>query len=154
MCALSHVQDCVAGALLAIAAPVPDALRGARRQRAARRLDIYRRNIAARLIDQLATTFPVTRQMIGEESFAAMTRAYIVKFPPISPVLLAYGASLPRFIQSLGAVPSIEYLADVAALESARCGAFHAADAAPVSATRLTQAKSGFGVTLQLHPSV
>ncbi len=154
MHAVSEVQDSVASALLDVAAPVPYSIRGARRGRAGRRFDVYRRTVATRLTDRLVANFPVTRQMIGEDLFAALARSYAVKFPPNSPVLLNYGDLLPRFIRRLGGAPSIEYLADVAELEAAHCRAYHAADAIPVAPERLAQAMSAFsGLAMRLHPS-
>jgi hypothetical protein len=110
--------------------------------------EIYRRTAANGLADILAAHFPVTRRMIGDDSFAAIAHSYTIQFPPRSPALVDYGTSLPTFIRSRGRAPSIEYLADIAELESARMRAYHAADAVPVTLGAFSR-----GLTIDLHPS-
>jgi hypothetical protein len=147
MSALSAGQT-VANALFDVAAPMPDTIHGTTRRRPRRSFDIDRRSAIASLTDILAARYPVTRQMIGEDSFAAMARSYTVQFPPSSPVFLEYGASMPAFIRSLGRAPSIEYLADIAQLESARARAYHAADVPPIPLGAFSRC-----LTIALHPS-
>jgi hypothetical protein len=111
--------------------------------------EIYRRTVAPGLTDLLAAHYPVTRQMMGEDSFATIARSYTLQFPPCSPGRADYGTSLPAFIRSRGrTTPSIEYLADIAELESARLRACHAADAVPVALDAFSRS-----LTIELHPS-
>lgn len=133
MTTLADFQQGFAAAVLDVAAPPPFSIRGAGRGSVARRFDIHRKRIAASLIEVLARCYPVTRRLIGPESFAGMARLYAVHNPPRSPVLLGYGDTLPRFVRSLGRIPSIEYLADICELEAALSRAYHAADATPLS---------------------
>src|SRR5262245_14399511 len=130
-----------------VVAPIPDAIHGIRRRRADRSLDVHRR-IAASLVDILAARYPITRQMIGEESFAALSRSYAKQFPPISSALARYGASMPEYIRELGSAPSIEYLADVAHLESARAYAAQAPHVRPIRFGAFSRC-----LTIELHPS-
>jgi hypothetical protein len=153
MASLSAIQDSFANALLDVAAPTPEPIRGAQRRRAGRRFDIHRNNIATRLIGLLATRYPVTCRLIGTDSFSAMARLYTLEAPPRAAVLLDYGEELPRFIRSLGSMPSIAYLADIAELESARCRAYHAADASPTTIDLTANRGTLDHLTIQLHPS-
>jgi hypothetical protein len=93
------------------------------------RFDVYRNNVIVSLIAALAETFDVTRQLVGDEFFAAMARQFIVEHPPRSPVLSDYGDEFAGFIESFSPAGSVPYLADVARLERARVRAYHAADA-------------------------
>jgi hypothetical protein len=110
--------------------------------------EIYRRTAANSLADILAAHFPVTRRMIGDDSFVAIAHSYTIQFPPRSPGLVDYGNALPAFIRTRGRTPSIEYLADIAEIEAARLRAYHAADAVPVTLGAFSR-----GLTIDLHPS-
>jgi len=136
--------------------PVPGAIRGAARGQAERRFAVYRNNVMVGLVDALATRFPVTLRLVGEEFFRAMARAYVEREPPRSPIMLLYGETFPAFIANFGPASTIPYLDAVASLEMARGRAYHAADARPLaaadfaalSAERLSETK------VWLHPSV
>ena len=80
-----------------------------------RRFATYRDNVAVGLSNALASAFPAVKQIVGDEFFAAMARAYVQADPPRSPVLMDYGAGFADFIA--GFAP-----AAIAALPS-RCGA-------------------------------
>jgi hypothetical protein len=133
MTALADFQQSFAVAVLDVALPPPPSIRGARCGNVTRRFDIHRNKVATSLVGALAQRYPVTRRLIGPESFSAMARLYTIHNPPRSPVLLGYGDAFPDFIRSLGRMPSIEYLADISELESALSRAYHAADATPLS---------------------
>lgn len=154
MPSLSDIQDSFASALFDVAAPAPKPIRGAWRRRAGRRFDVHRDNIANSLIGILATRYPVTRRLIGAESFSTMARLYTIAAPPRSAILLDYGDALPRFIRSLGSMPSLAYLADIAELESAYCRAYHAADVPPAAVYLAANRRALDRLTLRLHPSV
>lgn len=95
----------------------------------AARYAVYRNNVVISLIDALADTFPVVRQLVGDDFFHAMAREHARQHPPTSPVLAFYGQDFPAFIADFGPSASLPYLADVARLEWAYVSAFHAADA-------------------------
>lgn len=94
-----------------------------------RRLAVHRNNVVVSLVDALADTFPVTQQLVGEDFFREMARAFVRRSPPTSPVMAFYGEALPGFIAEFGPARSLPYLADMARLEMARVRACHAADA-------------------------
>lgn len=155
MTGLADFQQGFAAAMLDVAMPPPRLTHGARSESAARRFDIHRNQVARSLVQALAQRYPVTRRLIGTESFTAMARLYVVHNPPCSPVLLEYGHTLPRFIRNLGPIPSIEYLADISDLERSLSQASHAADAAPLSVDAFAQLSPDFleDIVVSFHPS-
>jgi hypothetical protein len=105
---------------------------------AAQRLALYRNNTRLGLIDPLAATFPVVKQLVGEDFFARIAGDFILAHPPIRPELLAYGQEFPAFIADYPAAASVPYLADMARLECAWNFAYNAADRDPMPASALT----------------
>lgn len=99
-----------------------------------RRFNVYRNNVVVSLIDALATTFPVTRELVGDEFFRAMARIHVAQSPPQSRLLAEYGAGFPDFIAGFEPAQTLPYLADVARLEHLRVVAYHAADAVALGA--------------------
>ncbi|WP_163144423.1 DNA-binding domain-containing protein, partial [Arhodomonas sp. KWT] len=88
------------------------------------RLDIHRNNIHVSLVEALREAYPVTERLVGEAFFHAMARTYVADELPDSPVLLAYGAGFPAFIETFRAAAGLPYLPDVARLERARLEAY------------------------------
>jgi len=130
-----------------IAAPVQDGVES--------RFGVYRNNVIASLIRSLATRYPVVRRLLWEESFDSVARLYVAAHPPRSPVMLEYGDGFPAFIRSFGQDASLHYVADIAALESARRQAYHAGDAVPAGRgvfDGLTP-EDAANLRLALHPS-
>jgi hypothetical protein len=136
--------------------PVPGAIRGTARCRAEWRFAVYRNNVMVGLVDALATRFPVTLRLVGEEFFRAMARAYVEREPPRSPIMLLYGETFPAFIANFGPASTIPYLDAVASLEMARGRAYHAANAKPLAAADFAalSAKRLSETKVRLHPSV
>jgi hypothetical protein len=77
----------------------------------------------------LAACFPTVRQLMGEESFAAMARAYWHDSPPERGDLAWLGQGVADFIGRSQQLASEPYLADVARLEWALNRCESAADA-------------------------
>lgn len=98
------------------------------------RFDVYRNNVVSSLVGALADTFPVTRQLVGDEFFGAMARRFVLEQPPLSPLLCEYGDEFAGFVESFAPAASLPYLADMARLERARVQAYHADDAPALSA--------------------
>lgn len=97
-----------------------------------KRFAVYRNNVVVSLVDALATRFPATQRIVGEEFFRAMAGVFVRAHPPRSPLMMHYGEDLPDFIEGFAPAAQVPYLADVARLEAARTRAFHAADAVPL----------------------
>ncbi|QLG91665.1 putative DNA-binding domain-containing protein [Pseudomonas yamanorum] len=154
---MSH-QDEFANALLALDEPCPDGLFSSNGADPASRFAVYRNNVHSSLINALATSYPVTLQLVGEAFFQAMAGLYVQAFAPGSPLINEYGGDFADFIQGFAPAASVPYLADVARLERLRVRAYHAADALPMDQQALVtalQQQSALGeLRLQLHPGV
>ena len=85
-------------ALLDPERPPPDSLVSWNGSDPAVRFAVYRNNVIASLLEALADTFPVTRALVGGRFFDRMARQFIVVEPPVSPIMSAYGETLPAFI--------------------------------------------------------
>lgn len=118
--------------------PVPAGITGLQASQAKRRFAIYRNNVVISLVDALVDAFPVTAALVGEEFFRAMSREYMRTEKPSSPILIRYGEGFPDFIGTFAPANSVPYLADVARIEVAWAGAYHAADAAPCDVSVLS----------------
>jgi hypothetical protein len=149
-------QASFAAALTDTERPVPQGLAAWNGPRPERRFGVYRNNVAAGLIGALASRFPVTEKIVGEQFFAAMAHAYIQASPPRSPLLLAYGDDFGNFAADFEPARPLEYLADVIWLEAARGRAYHAADAAPLDPITLAELAPERLADLQFiaHPSM
>ena len=128
-----------AAALVDPAAPPPAVTQGRLGVPDARRFSVYRNNVAVGLIGALEARYPVARRIAGAERFQQIARAYIRAHKPGSPVMIAYGADFPDFLQAFTAEAGPEadppHLADVARLENAWVEAYHAEDG-PVATVR------------------
>ncbi|MCU0919338.1 MAG: DNA-binding domain-containing protein [Burkholderiaceae bacterium] len=147
-----------AAALLDASLPPPPGLHAWNGSDPSARFAVYRNNVVHSLVALLADTFPVVRQLVGDEFFDAMARLYVVDHPPTSPMMHRYGAGLPRWVADFEPATALPYLSDVAQLEWSRLCAFHAADAEPVetqAVVTLMQAPERLAcASLALHPCV
>lgn len=156
MTAAASQQDFARALLNARLAP-PAGLRAWNGSDPAPRFDVYRNNVMVSLAQALASGFPVTCELVGDQFFHAMAREYVSLEPPTSPVLAEYGDSFADFIARFSPADSLPYLADVARLERMRVQAHHAQDA-PVLAAEALQAfmadpESLSSLRLSLHPA-
>ena len=151
------VQAEFAAALLDAERSVPAGLCAWNGSDPARRFAVYRNNVIVSLVAALADTFPVLRQLVGDEFFDAMAGLYVRAHPPASPVLAHYGEGLADWLAAFEPARALPYLSDMARLERARIAACHAADAQPLAAeaiaARLADPASLPGARLTLHPS-
>lgn len=154
----SPTQHAFAAALLDAASPVPPGLTAWNGSDPDLRFAVYRNNVVHSLVNVLTDSFPVVRELVGDEFFGAMARLYLVNHPPASPLMHRYGAGLPAWISDFEPATALPYLSDIARLEWARLCAFHAADAEPVeiqALTALMQAPEQLASTsLALHASL
>src|SRR5262245_37344384 len=74
-----------------------------------KRFEIYRNNVVAGLTRALAIRFPATEKIVGEEFFAAMARAFVLRHPPTSPVLLNYGDDFSAFVEGFAPAKTVPY---------------------------------------------
>lgn len=147
-----------AAALLDPAAPCPPGLAAWNGSDLAQRFAVYRNNVTVSLVEALADTFPVVRELVGDAFFRTLATTYVRRSPPRSPVLAWYGDDFPDFVAGFPPAAGVPYLADVARLEYARVLAFHAADAAPLPlaalATSLHDPERLPALCLRLHPAL
>jgi hypothetical protein len=131
-------QGAFAGALLGAEPRIPQSVERLSEADAARRFAIYRNNVHASLSAALAARFPVVKRLVGEDFFRAMALVFVERHPPRSPVLSAYGAAFPSFLDRFDQAAALPYVGDVARLEWARAVAYHAADDLPLDISTLS----------------
>jgi hypothetical protein len=120
-----------------------------------RRLQVYRNNTFSSLTVALKDTFPVVCQLVDERFFDYAARSYIGARPPRAPRLAEYGCDFADFLSGFEPARHLTYLPDVARLEWAVNGAYHAADAPrldPAGIAALPQ-ESYPALRFVLHPS-
>jgi len=103
-------------------------LRDDRTVSAARRLQIYRRNMQASLRGALEAVYPVVARLVGGACFAGIARRFVAAHPSRSANLHDFGRELPGFVRALPGLVALPYLSDVAALEWACHEVYHEAD--------------------------
>ena len=145
-------------ALLDPLLPCPPGLRVWNASDPTLRLAVYRNNVLASLVDGLAASFPVLQALVGEAFFRAMAAVFVRAAPPRSSVLVQYGDGFAGFIAGFAPASGLPYLPDIARLEHARTLAFHAADAAVLTAADAASALSHADRTGELrlvcHPAL
>jgi hypothetical protein len=148
----AHAQ--FAAALLDPARALPAGLQG---RDAQRRFAVHRNNVAASLVDALASGFPVLRALLGDDCFRAVALAYVRAHPPRSPLVWRHGATLPAFLSGRASTARLAYLPDIARLEFRRMQAFHASDAPPLPAAEFAalamDADALASCRARLHPA-
>ena len=118
-------------------------------------LDIYRNNYRGNLHDALAGAYPVIQQLVGDDFFRYLSRAFVAQYPSRSANLHHYGAELASFIATFAPARDLVYLPDVAALEWACHQAYFADDADILDLNELAQVppEAYSELVLHIHPS-
>lgn len=120
------------------------------------RFAIYRNNVITSLVNALAETFQVTRQLVGEDFFGAMAAEFVRRDPPACARLIDFGREFPSFIAAFPPARQVAYLADVARLEYDYVQAYHAADLTALSPAEFQAAIETVEIDghfcLELHP--
>ncbi|PZU06434.1 MAG: DUF2063 domain-containing protein [Sphingomonas sp.] len=155
-CGPAEQQARFARALLDPQAPVPAGLVDPHGRPSAKRFAVYRNNVIVGLIEALKAAYPVVHRLVGSEFFTEMARLHAMAEPPVSPLMLDYGAGFPGFIASFEPAAMLPYLTDVARLERAWVEAYHAAEASPLAPYALGNVPPADVPTLRLllHPSL
>jgi hypothetical protein len=130
---LAGLQDAFAKALFDVRA-APDGFAG---EGVRERLGLYRGNLSATWDKALSNAYPVLRQLVGEEFFTALARAYGMAHPSDNPDLNRFGAQLAQFLTGFPHVADLPYLPDMARLEWLLHRAHYAPDAPHVDAATL-----------------
>lgn len=122
-----------AQALLDPGVPIPDGVTDPKGRPDAKRFNVYRNNVVVGLCDALEQSFPVIRQLVGDEFFRETSRVFVREHPPTSPLLWRYGAEFPDFLRNFPPARDLPYLGDVAHLEQCLRESYHAADEQPIA---------------------
>lgn len=80
-------------------------------------LRIYRNNIYSGMIMALCDTYPLIKQLLGENFFALAAKDYIDRYPSRSPDLNEYGEYFHHFIAEFDHAKDFVYLSEVAKFE-------------------------------------
>lgn len=156
MTALARQQQALLDALLAQPGSQPatgaqERLEGLVLEPSSRGLAAYRANGHALAERALCAAFPVVRALVGEDSFAALARAFWHRHPPQRGDLACWGGDLPGSLANDPQLADVPYLADVAQVEWAlhRAAGATDAEADPASFALLTTLDPG-ELTLRL----
>lgn len=124
--------------------------------RVAAGLAVYRNNIRAAFLRALEETFPAVRRLVGDGFFRYAAHEYFHRHPPRARLVPRYGDAFPVFLEGFEPARGLAYLPDVARLEIAWLGAYHAAeaDALPTDEAHVRLACAPPGARATLHPSV
>jgi hypothetical protein len=96
---------------------------------------IYRHNYRAQLLSVLRETFNRVRLWLGDDAFDAAAQTQILKSPPSSWTLDAYGRDFPAVLKKL--YPKDPEVAELAWLDLAMADAFVTADVQPLGVEAL-----------------
>lgn len=103
----------------------------------AARLGLYRGNLTTTWDKTLSSAYPVVRQLVGDEFFSALARAFGQAHPSDTADLNRFGAAFAGFLQGFPHVAELPYLADMARLEWLLHRTHYAADAPALDAATL-----------------
>lgn len=126
-------------------------------------LQAYRANAGALAERALVAAYPTVQDLIGEESFAGLARAFWHRHPPLCGDIARWGGDLPAFVAAAQQLAEEPYLADVARLDwgvhraqTAADGSFAAPDlsalARPDATACRLQLRAGTALVESLHP--
>lgn len=105
----------------------------------AARIGVYANNTLFNRADALAEAFPTVLQLVGEDFFGGMARAYARLHPSQSGDLNCYGEAFADFISGFPPAAELPYLADCARLDWLLHRAYYADDAPPFDFARLAE---------------
>lgn len=118
-------------------------------------LAVHAHNVSASLQTAIETAFPVVRQLVGKDFFAAMAEPFVREQPPRRGWLSTYGSEFPDYVATYPPAGGLGYLADVARIEWARIHAANAQDTPGLNLQTLTTTPPDLlgNLRLDLHPA-
>jgi uncharacterized protein (UPF0276 family) len=119
------------------------------------RLALYRGNLTATWDKTLSAAYPVLRQLVGDDFFSALSRAYGMAHPSQDGDLNQFGSTLASFLAGFEHVADYPYMPDMARLEWALHRAHFGADASGLDAATLGALAPGQleAARVTLHPA-
>ena len=117
-----------------------------------RGLAAYRANAGALAERALGAAYPTLLQMVGNDSFAALARAFWQRHPPLAGDLALWGGELTAFVADAESLADEPSLPEMARLEWAVHKAERAADATPPQGLQRLAAEDPAALTLRLSP--
>lgn len=106
---------------------------------AGRRMALYRGNLTGHWNSTLSAAYPVLRELVGEDCFYGLCRAYGKQYPSTSGDLNRFGDRFPEFLAQFEPVRPYGYFPDVARIEWAAHLAHYAANDQPLTPALLAQ---------------
>lgn len=103
---------------------------------------IYRNNIYSSMIMSLCDTYPLIKQLLGENFFILAAKGYIDRYPSRSPDLYEYGEYFYHFIAEFEYAKEFVYLSEVAKFEWACHEIIAAGEHAPFDLSKLKSIKA------------
>jgi hypothetical protein len=120
------------------------------------RLGIYIDAYALRLIEALKTNYPAMHQLLGDDDFDAMARAYLEKYPPEHASIRWFGNHLTDFLSAQKPYADQPVFSELAKFEWALRHTIDAADADVLSVESLQSIapEKWADLRFDLHPSL
>jgi uncharacterized protein (UPF0276 family) len=119
------------------------------------RLALYRGHLTGTWENVLAAAYPVLRQLVGDEFFGGLARAFGLAHPAHDPDLNRFGAEMATFLDGFAPAAEYPYLPDMARLEWALHASYYDADALPLTAGEVAALTPGQldASRFALHPA-
>jgi len=123
---------------------------------APKRFSVYKNNVVVSYLDALESAYPACKNLVGEEFFKAVGRAYLKESPPSSQLMILFGDGFADFVQSYEYAQQIPFLPDVARIERAWRIAYHSEDIHPITPEQVGAfpAEQLGDATIEFLPSV
>ncbi|HTM63426.1 MAG TPA: DNA-binding domain-containing protein [Gammaproteobacteria bacterium] len=120
------------------------------------RLDIYRFAYKSRLIDALASNYPVLSSYLGDEAFQALAIDYISDNPSQNKSVRWFGNQLSDFLQTHAFITQYPFIAELAKFEWIQTLVFDGADAPclKIKDMELIQPEQWVTMKFRVHPTV
>jgi len=104
----------------------------------AKRLNVYRNNVARGAIEALRAAYPAVNRIAGANFFSPMARQYWLDHPPTDAPLFLYGKGFDQHVATYEPARSLPYLPTIARLDRAWLEAHHAADTPALNPSDVT----------------
>ncbi|MGD0958967.1 MAG: DNA-binding domain-containing protein [Methylomonas sp.] len=153
---LSELQQAFQSAILHLRDTPPNFVVDTRQASAADRFTVYTEAYRLRLIEALGADYPVLQDLLDDEGFNVMCRAYIDASPSDQFSIRWFGRHLPGFLTKTPPYLEQAGIAELAAFEWALSEAFDAPESTLADYNRLAAIEPPHwpSLTLKFHPSL